>query len=131
MISIPSDQVVYFDVDDTLVKWDCSAEDIEKEGISIICPESYCIIDGELTRTYSWTQNIVPHKKHVEQLKLHKSRGHTVVVWSMGGWDWAKTVVHALNLEKYVDLVISKPTWTYDDLQPNEFISKPIWMEDK
>lgn len=54
-----------------------------------------------------------------------------MVVWSAGGWDWAEAVVKTLKLENFVDLVISKPTWTYDDLQPSEFIPKPQWMKDE
>jgi hypothetical protein len=129
MIILPSDQAVFCDVDDTLIMWNPSKEELEKNGISITCPAGYSIIDGELTPSGSWTARVLPHLAHVEQLKRHKARGHTVIVWSAGGWDWAKVAVKALGLEPYVDLVISKPTWIYDDKKAAEFMPSSQWME--
>jgi phosphoserine phosphatase len=65
-------------------------------------------------------------------MKSHKFRGHTVIVWSAGGVEWAKTVVTALGLENYVDLVVAKPKWYYDDLQSHEFLpaSSRVYHED-
>lgn len=129
MIVLPSDQTVFCDVDDTLVLWSPTQEQSDSSGIWIECPGSYALIDGELVTSPSWKQKLVPHSKHVEQLKQHKARGHTVVVWSAGGWEWARAVVEALGLQQYVDLVISKPTWCYDDLPPNEYMPKSIWIK--
>ena len=124
MIVIPSKQIVYCDVDGTLVLWDPTPEQSEKFGIDITSPCSFSIIDGEAIPTGTWTARLVPHNVHIEQLKRFKMRGHTVVVWSAGGWDWCKVVVEALRIEPYVDLVISKPTWVMDDLPASEFMPK-------
>jgi|SRR5581483_1057602 len=130
MIVIPCKQSVFFDVDDTLVRWNPSQAEKDKYGIDFTCPGGLWMNpDGELVQSGSWTERLVPHHQHIEQLKAHKMRGHTVVVWSAGGWDWAEAVVRTLKLEQYVDLVISKPTWCYDDLQPNEFIPKPQFIK--
>lgn len=83
---------VWFDVDDTLVLWD-------KEKVSY---------------TYS--------KKHAKALKEHALRGHTVIVWSAGGADWAERVVREMGLEWCVDLVTSKPSWFYDDKTASYFM---------
>lgn len=133
MIVIPCTQPTFFDVDDTLVMWNSTPEELETRGVDFTCPGSLVTIDedGEQGFAPEWKTRLLPHRKHIEQLKKHKLRGHTVVVWSAGGYDWAAAVVKALGLETFVDLVISKPTWAYDDLQPNEFIPKPQWMKDE
>jgi phosphoserine phosphatase len=142
---LPCKQPTYFDVDDTLVMWSRPAAD-DPDAIEIACPTSRTerfllemTDDGTLepdtpTETVSvgsWTERLKPHKKHIEQLKLHKLRGHTIIVWSAGGWEWAEAVVRALKLEQYVDLVIEKPMWFYDDLMPNEFMGKRYYMKDE
>lgn len=129
MIVLPGDQATFFDVDDTLVMWNPTAEEKEKHGISITCPMGLTMIDGELVPSGEWTELLVPHKVHVEQIKKHKARGHLIVVWSAGGYEWAHAVVKALQLEPYVDLVISKPTWIYDDLKPEDFMPSPQYMK--
>ena len=69
------------------------------------------------------------HLPHVETIKDFKARGHTVVVWSAGGSEWAETVVKSLNLEEYIDLVISKPDWIWDDKEPEEFMPKRFYYD--
>lgn len=115
---LPSDKTVFFDVDDTLVKWGCSAEEMEKEGL--------------IFENYGTNEVLVPHKVHIEQMKKHRSRGHRIVVWSAGGWEWSREVVRVLKLEKYVDVIMSKPAWIYDDLPSSAFIpeSTRIWKRD-
>lgn len=103
---IGTDTTVYFDCDDTLIMWNSGGN--EKNLVSVT--------------SNGMTQRLKPHRRHIENLKKHKFRGHTVVVWSAGGVDWAKSVVKSLKLDKYVDLVIAKPRWVYDDLSPDEFI---------
>lgn len=130
MIVLKSDNSVHCDVDDTIAMWNPTPEQSEKYGIEITCPGGLYQNDrGEIKMGPSWTQRIVPHFTHVEQLKKHKARGHFVCVWSAGGWEWAQAAVKALGLEQYVDLVISKPRWTYDDLQAEQFMPKSQYME--
>lgn len=101
MIEIKDDiGIVYFDVDDTLVLWGEKNNDITIK------------LDTE----DGFIEHLKIHKKHVKKLKELKKKGKTIVVWSQGGWDWASTVVKALKIEDYVDLVISKPNEVYDDL---------------
>jgi hypothetical protein len=131
MIVVPCKQTTYYDVDDTLVMWNASAEELESRGVDFTCPGSFTFIDGEMRESPPWSARLLPHRKHIEQLKKHKMRGHTNIVWSAGGYDWAAAVVKALGLEDYVDLVISKPTWFYDDLTPEEFMGKRYYMKDE
>ena len=131
MIVIPTKPTVFCDIDDTIALWSPTQEQLDEYGVEITCPGSSIEIDGQITSITSWTEKLVPHRKHIEQLKKHKMRGHIVVLWSAGGADWCAAVAKAFNLENIVDLCISKPNWAYDDLQPNEFIPKPIWLKDE
>jgi hypothetical protein len=111
--------------------WNATPEQLEAYGVEFECPGSFTLIDGELVPSPSWKTILLPHRLHIEQLRKHKMRGHTVIVWSAGGYDWAAAVVKTLGLENIVDLVISKPIWVYDDLPPNEFMPKSKWMKDE
>ena len=97
---------VAFDCDETLVLWS-SLKPLE---------ERIHIEAGEIS-AYVW-----PHKKHIEQLKKHKARDHRIIVWSAGGYAWAEAVVKALELDSYVDVVMTKFQWYYDDLKSEEFM---------
>lgn len=109
---VPDKPTVYFDVDDTLVMW---------HG-NVVKPKSS---EGTVTlkdpRDGS-TLFLKVHDEHVEMLKGHKMRGHSVVVWSAGGADWAEYVIKELKLESYVDVIMSKPNWWYDDLLAKEIL---------
>lgn len=96
MIKIEDRITVYVDVDDTLVLW--RPLKISDQVISL---PGY--------------GDVAVSKRHIKSIKQHKARNHLVVVWSQGGADWAEEVVKLLNLQEYVDLVISKPRWIYDD----------------
>jgi hypothetical protein len=98
---IENENMVCIDVDDTLVIWNIPAG---YEGKSI------------LFNNFGYAEWLLPHEHHIKLLKQFKARGQFVVVWSQGGYQWAREVVKALKLEDYVDLVMSKPKWIIDDL---------------
>ena len=106
MIEITGNKFVYFDVDDTLVDW--NRRDT---------PNS--VMFEDLSGTF-WS--LEPKWDVIRKLKEHKRNGDTVIVWSQGGWDWAKEVVKTLRLESYVDAVITKPHVFYDDLPATRFM---------
>ena len=90
------------DVDDTLIMW----------GDPKFYPGKVVTI----------TTNGFPEKGAVnefalEHLKKMKRRGYAVVVWSAGGSDWAEAVVKALEIERYVDLVMPKIDDHLDDTE--------------
>lgn len=110
-MSIPKfkEPIVYYDVDDTLVSW----RTYPKRGRDSI------EFEDPHTKGSIFLNAITPH---IDALKSHKLRGHTVIVWSAGGADWAEEVVRKLNLSAYVDACMSKPNWFYDDLPASEFM---------
>jgi hypothetical protein len=101
---------VFFDVDDTLVMWNQSPTHPNAVEMKV----------------FGFVENLVPHEGHIKQMKDHAFRGHHVVVWSAGGWEWAQAVVIALGLEQYVDEVMDKPHWFYDDLRSDQFMPESL-----
>lgn len=103
-------RLVCWDVDDTLILWDTEPENPLNINI-----------DGLICR---------PHKKHIQLLKRLKAIGWNVVVWSQGGADHAANVVKHLKLEKYVDVVMSKPEVIFDDLPWEEQYIKRKYLDE-
>ena len=109
---------VFFDVDDTLVIWDWKSITPEGNGlISIVDPNS------------GVSELVYPHLRHIELMRQFKARGHTVVVWSQGGHEWAEAVCKALGIEVLVDLVMDKPNWYVDDLHATAWMKAPIFLD--
>lgn len=119
MIELKKDNVAFFDVDDTLIIYHFPIHR-EDEAIDIFIP------DRELFKAH-----VIPHKDHIERLKLHKAWGNGVVVWSRSGHEWAKAVVEALGLTEYVDLVCSKPFYYYDDKECCKILGEHRYLKDQ
>lgn len=113
---LEGNQSTFVDVDDTLILWNPTEEQKAKYGSIYVSPEGYATV-------------LVPHLPNIEQLKKHAERGHTVIVWSAGGWRWAAEAVKFLKLEAYVTLVLEKPIWYYDDKNAEDFMGKPQYLK--
>lgn len=101
MFVLDFDRVLFTDVDDTLVTFDYPLEYLDRT--ILIGPEGF-------------QKRVLPMSKNIEKMKNARVRGHGVVIWSQGGVKWCKAVVEALGLTDYVDAVVTKPSWIYDDL---------------
>lgn len=115
MVTFENDNVVFFDCDETLVLWNIPIDTPNDDIIQILTDGFY--------------STVIVHKEHVKLLKQFKARGHKVIVWSQGGFNWARAVVKSLGLEEFVDLVICKPKWYVDDLPCEAFMGKPYYIE--
>lgn len=104
---VPERKIVFFDVDSTLV---FAPSDIENDFYTTPSKAAENNIEFNIVH------------EHILKIKEFKARGHTVVVWSAGGADWAETVVKKLELEEHVDLVISKPDWYFDDKPSSDWL---------
>lgn len=111
---VESDKITCFDVDDTLITQNF---DEEKAEAVVEC--------------YGYKTEVLIIQNNVDALKRHKKQGQIIVVWSAAGYKWAESVVKALKLEKYVDYVMSKPNWYYDDLPAQKWMGKPRWGGDR
>ena len=96
-----SENIVCFDVDDTLVIWNVPPGE---EG------------NTRVFDNFGFKEKLLPHRAHIKLLKQFKARGQFVIVWSQGGHQWASEVVKYLELTEYVDLIMAKPKWIVDDL---------------
>lgn len=126
---IPSEKVVMFDVDDTLVMWDddgsYSKNQYRKRDDLVEFKDPYFDGLGKRKSIY-----LKPNDKVIELLrKMKTEEDRTIVVWSAGGAPWANEVVVRLGLRDFVDLVISKPTIYVDDLPCQEFMLQRIIPE--
>lgn len=82
---LESDVCVFFDIDNTLIKWSPNHD--------------------------TWA----PHKRHITELKKFYKRGQPIVIWSSGGYKHALNIIKKLELEKYVTIIMAKPRWWADD----------------
>lgn len=115
MKTIPSELVVFFDIDDTLVME--HAKDPDLTYIDV------------LTGTEKHGK---VHKVHVEQVIKHKARGYYVIAWSGNGYRHAEQIVKALGLEDHVDMCMSKCIKYWDDLtDANDILKARVYLEDK
>lgn len=121
MIYVENEHIICCDVDDTLIMWSLGNSTDHKA-----IPLERTLEDGMVIVEY-----VLPHNKHIQQLKTHKTRGHYIIVWSAGGSQWAKNAVKLLGIENYVDLVMAKPTWCYDDKQPEDYMPRSQWIKDE
>jgi len=102
--TMPSGPSIFFDVDDTLIKWTpVDVEIPDNEAVTIDC--------SGFEKKYKF------NKYNVDMLINMAIRGHVVVVWSGSGPKWCEAVVKALKLESYVWAVMSKPSYYVDDRQ--------------
>lgn len=118
MKTIKATRLVTFDVDDTLVIWDWKSIVPDGNGlVSITDPNNSVAV------------LVYPHNRHIELMKQFKARGHTVIVWSQGGHEWAEAVCKALGIEGMVDYVMDKPNWYVDDLPSSAWMKDPVYLD--
>lgn len=114
MYKLPEKPTSFFDVDNTLIfAWSDIGDDLKSKLPMIE-------INGLM---------FYVHETHCQKLRELKARGHTVVVWSAGGADWAETVVNLLGLAESVDAVMAKPSWYFDDLPVEDWIGRRCYVK--
>lgn len=123
MVKIEGDEVIFCDVDETLVMWDM------KENYYSQRPHPGCRLFNFVSKDFpnGIVFSLLPHVIHIELLKKYKDQKKTIVVWSAGGVDWAEFVVKELGLQEHVDLVISKPLRYVDDLNCKAWMGNRVY----
>ena len=112
---IKNEKIVPTDIDGTLV--------VHSPGPGIPCIEVY---DPEARCYVSLGINL----SMVKILREEKHRGAFVIAWSRGGYQWAKNVINALNLENHVDLVMTKPLIYFDDTPVEKWLETRIFLDE-
>ena len=86
MITFKLIKPAFFDVDSTIVEWRPSEDRKEEEGVECNWVIRSMALDGETGRLFmkeSTEEDVfIPIQSNIDQLKEHKRRGHSVVVWS-------------------------------------------------
>lgn len=122
MISIQSDKVYFFDCDDTLVMWNDNDSFAEHAEGVIKFEDPYFT---EKTHGYQKYVYLKPNHPMIASLKYYgKIKHKIVIVWSAGGWKWARNVVMGLDLMDYVHFCMSKPLKHFDDLPCDKFMGE-------
>jgi hypothetical protein len=113
-VVIASEQVIMWDVDQTLV-------------IHGSVPKgAKCVL---ITCPYSGKQEYLRvHEAHVKIVRDRHARGATNIVWSHGGYRWAQAVVQALGLEPYVAQIMSKPCMWVDDSSAKSVLGTHMYI---
>ncbi len=114
MRTIKNEKLVFVDIDDTLILWSSSGK-----GNEVEFKDPYT---NELITVFK-------HDNNIRLLKEKYKRGYTVIVWSAGGWPHAKAVIQALKLQKYVCMVMSKPSCYIDDKPVCDWFGSRVWLE--
>jgi predicted phosphatase len=114
MIIIKSENIKPFDVDGTLI---CDPKDSQMRAF---IPDP--IEPGR-------TIHVGINQSMVRLLKEEKSRGAYIILWSRGGYQWAATVARFLELDRHIDLVISKPLAYFDDVPAEEWLQNRVFIK--
>ncbi len=68
------------------------------------------------------------HEPNVRLLLEELSRGSHVIVWSRSGYEWAKAVLDAMNIDHERLLVMSKPLVYFDDMEVTEWLKDRVFL---
>lgn len=113
---LDSDDLIFCDVDETLVFW---KTDQDPADVVIQAVDPY--MGGKYV-------DLVPHQRNIDLLKRNKGQGRTIVVWSMGGVEWAASVIEALGLKDYVDIIMGKPKAYIDDKEIGDWGCSRVYL---
>lgn len=113
---IENEEVIFFDVDETLIFFNGVGRFAHNDSIKV--------------NYYGEERMVSPHKEHISFLKSLKARGHTIFVWSHNGNKWANEVIQKLGLVKYVDFCMTKPHRVVDDSKIEDWC-KTIYIPQK
>lgn len=93
-------------------------------GYPVIIPGDnilYSDVDDTLAMWQSHA-TYTPHREHLEIINRFSKRGLPIVVWSAGGYKWARQIVDEYKLNRKVSAIMAKPQWFMDDLRAEEFM---------
>jgi phosphoglycolate phosphatase-like HAD superfamily hydrolase len=82
--------------------------------------------DDDLVIDFYGKIKLEPIYENIEVLKRMKQEGYFVIVWHNGSTEYSKKVVKKLKLDKYVDIVMEKPSCYADDLKPKYILGQKV-----
>lgn len=126
---LESSNTIFFDVDDTLIRWDTYNRPNASGPYNSPNPCLVNIITVEDPHMKGHMMTFRPHLAHCHILIRNYHQGRTVIVWSAAGYKWAETIVKALGLEQYVSLILEKPSVICDDTPMENWHPKTIFLK--
>lgn len=111
-----SESIIFVDCDDTLVMW---GDDLRAGDRTVSIENPHNPGEFDILRV---------NEGHLRVLKDRYMRGSYIIVWSAGGYQWAETVVKALELEDYVHQIMSKPLAYMDDKDASQILGERIYL---
>lgn len=112
---LPTEQLIFCDVDETLIAWGKIKK--HHRAIAYTCP-------------YTKAQLMVRvHEPNLAIVRERLSRGATIIVWSASGWKKAAAVCRALNLHHPKLIVTSKPVGYLDDKPCEDWMGQRIYLD--
>jgi hypothetical protein len=112
---IKNERPVFTDIDGTLIVHG------PKQGIptvQVYDPESCKYVTMGINRAM------------VKIVREEKARGAFIIAWSRGGYQWAKNVINALDLEEHTDIVMTKPLVYLDDIPVEKWLETRIFLSE-
>lgn len=109
-----NENVVCFDVDETIVHWHSSDDPTTDMWVIVQDKDKHI------------EKRVRINTKTVDKIKGHAQVGHFVIVWSAGGYAWANAVINELGLNSFVNMVSTKPKWYVDDEPADVFMRRII-----
>jgi predicted phosphatase len=114
-----SEKSVVIDVDETLV----SSYPTKSKSKSLIVVNNPYQLGQKLKRYPKWG--------NINLLRDFKGRGYVITVWSHGGAYYAYNILQMLELDNYVDFVMTKPVKFVDDKSDlNSIVGMPVFIND-
>lgn len=111
-----NEQVIFTDIDDTLV-----LHDVErfKHLPHITIDDPYC-----------GTKRVLAyHPAHVRLLEERFLRGAHIKAMSAGGYAWAAAVIKSIGLDNMVAEALSKPIAILDDLPIEQALGRTMYLD--
>jgi hypothetical protein len=107
---INNDKNCFFDVDETLIFWELEMDFRHKPEEEF--EDRVYIKDPHIENLWVVAR---PHSRMINYLKRKSSQGFHITVWSASGNAWAEAVIRALELERFVNIIMAKPQTCWDD----------------
>lgn len=112
-LKLKGDKTLYVDCDDTLIMWNLS---------------EYRATQATYYFEYKGNEiGYIRNQRNINLVTKFAKLGYTIIVWSQTGSDWAEAVGRELEIDKYVAVYLTKPTYHLDDLPSTAWCGERLW----
>jgi beta-phosphoglucomutase-like phosphatase (HAD superfamily) len=116
---IESEHIAGVDIDETLISC-IKTDDANTDSLPYYIEYPYGILG---------VVKVYPNRANINLVKLCHSKGYKMVAWSQAGYKWAEAVIKTLELEKYFEVIMTKPSRYIDDKPVTDWMTERIWLK--